>query len=63
MLTQKNIARTVALKLDSTADRYTQIAAIKQAILADNPNSVLATDRETIDGILDILYNNYAFCA
>ena len=61
MLTQKQIARKVALKLDSTADRYDQIWAIKQELIA-NGSEILATDRETIDEVLDILYHDYAFC-
>jgi outer membrane PBP1 activator LpoA protein len=61
MLTTKQFARRVALKIDSTADRYTQIGAIKEVILATDQLS-LASDRETIDGILDILYHDYAFC-
>jgi len=61
MLTTKKFARRVALNLDSTADRYEQIRVIKQEILKTDQKS-LATDRETIDEILDILYKNYAFC-
>ena len=61
MLTTKQFARKVALKIDSTADRYKQIAAIQQVILATG-QAILATDRETIDEILDILYYDYAFC-
>ena len=61
MLTIKQFARKVALKIDSTSDRYTQIAAIKQVILATD-QAILANDRETIDDILDVLYYDYAFC-
>lgn len=61
MLTTKQFARQVALMIDSTSDRYTQIAAIKRAILASE-QKILATDRETIDEILGILYYDYAFC-
>ena len=61
MLTQKQIARKVALKLDSTADRYDQIWAIKQEFIKDG-REVLATDRDSIDAVLDILYHDYAFC-
>lgn len=61
MLTTKQFARKVALKINSTADRYKQIATIQQVILATD-QAILATDRETIDEILDILYYDYAFC-
>jgi hypothetical protein len=61
MLTTKQFARRVALKLDSTADRYTQIAVIKQ-VIGETDQAILATDRDTIDEILDILYHDYIFC-
>ena len=63
MLNQKQIALKVALKLDGTEDRYDQIWAIHCTILNHSPDSPLATDRETIDGILDILFNEYGFKA
>lgn len=62
MLNQKQIALKVALKLDGTEDRYDQIWAIKQELIA-NGSELLATDRETIDDILDILFNEYGFKA
>ena len=62
MITMKQIARRVALKLDSTADRYDQIWAIKQEFIKADAE-ILATDRESIDAVLDILYHDYAFCA
>lgn len=61
MLTTKQVARKVALKLDSTADRYDQIWATKQEYISAG-QSLLATDRETIDRVLEILYHDYAFC-
>lgn len=61
MLTTKQVARKVALKIDSTADRYDQIWAIKQEYI-NAGQSLLATDRETIDRVLEILYHDYAFC-
>ena len=61
MLTTKQIARKVALKIDSNADRYDQIWAIKQEYTSAG-QSLLATDRETIDRVLEILYHDYAFC-
>lgn len=60
MLNQKQIALKVALKLDGTEDRYDQIYAIKQELIA-NGSDILATDRETIDDILDILFDEYGF--
>ena len=62
MFNQKQIALKVALKLDGTEDRYEQIWAIKQELIA-NGSELLATDRETIDDILDILFNEYGFKA
>lgn len=62
MFNQKQIALRVALKLDGTEDRYDQIWAIKQELIA-NGSELLATDRETIDDILDILFNEYGFKA
>lgn len=56
----KIIAKQVADKLDRTEDRYDQIWAIKQELIA-NDSEILATDRETIDDILDILFNEYGF--
>ena len=44
------------------ADRYTQIAAIKD-VINQTSQQILATDRDTIDDILDILYTKYNFNA
>lgn len=53
------IAFQVAQTLQKSADRYDQIWAIKEILLKDEP--ILATDRETIDDILDILFEKYQF--
>jgi hypothetical protein len=58
---EQRIADSVAGVLDSTtADRYTQIFAIKAALKAQDLE-LYATDRETIDAVLDILFDEYAF--
>ena len=57
----QRIAHSVAATLDSgSADRYTQIFAIKAELKAQDLE-LYATDRETIDGVLDILFDEYAF--
>ena len=57
----QRIADSVAATLDSgRADRYTQIFAIKAALKAQDLE-LYATDRETIDAVLDILFDEYAF--
>jgi predicted ABC-type transport system involved in lysophospholipase L1 biosynthesis ATPase subunit len=53
------IAFQVAQTLQKSADRYDQIWAIKEILLKDHP--ILATDRETIDEILDILFEKHQF--
>jgi hypothetical protein len=66
LYTPVQIAEKVSNKLNfKTADRYDQIFAIKQEILAIGPvpNTQLATDREFIDDTLDILYYRYSFNA
>lgn len=60
MITLRNIAHQVAQTTEKTADRYDQIWAIKTALIA-NGSELLATDRETIDSILDILFHEYDF--
>jgi len=62
MLNTHTIAHTVSQTLNTTADRYTQIFAIKKALINEGLD-IFATDRETIDGILDILYSEYKFQA
>lgn len=57
----QQIAHSVAGVLDpASADRYTQIFAIKAELKAQDLE-LYATDRETIDGVLDILFDEYAF--
>ena len=57
----QRIADSVAATLDSaTSDRYTQIFAIKAELKAQDLE-LYATDRETIDAVLDILFDEYAF--
>ena len=41
-------------------DRFDQIASIKKVISASN-QKLLATDRETIDAVLDILYTDMGY--
>jgi len=62
MYTLSQFAKTVSQTTSQDADRYTQIAAIKEVINA-TPQNILATDRDTIDDILDILYTEYNFKA
>lgn len=56
MFTYNQIATQVAATLKGYEDRYDQIAAIKK-VLSESEHKRLVTDRETIDNILDILYN------
>ena len=53
-------AKFVNNNLPKDADRYEQIWAIKSALLAHG-HEILATDRETIDETLDVLFNEYGF--
>lgn len=54
-MTQQQIALQVATKMNKeTADRYDLIWAIKEILLETAP--ILVTCRETIDSILDILF-------
>ena len=53
-------AKFVSNNLDRTADRYEQIWSIKSALLAHG-HEVLMTDRETIDSVLDVLFEEYGF--
>jgi hypothetical protein len=62
MTTRYNIAKIVVKKLPKTADRYDQIFAIKQALFLKDMKH-LATDREYIDDVLDILFNAYGYPA
>ena len=57
----QQVAKFVAPTLDkATSDRYEQIWAIKAALIAHG-HEVLITDRETIDGVLDIMFDEYGF--
>lgn len=67
MLKHSTVAKQVATIHSRDLDTYAQIHAIKQVILASDMNeearALFATDRETIDDILDILYTEYGFGA
>jgi len=56
----RKVAQKVSQTMPTTSDRYDQIWAIKQELKANGFN-LLATDRETIDDVLDILFDEYAF--
>ena len=60
MTFNQQVAKFVSDNLDRTADRYEQIWSIKSALLAHG-HQLLATDRETIDGVLDVLFEEYGF--
>ena len=62
MPTLREFAHKVAQVTPKDADRYDQIYAIKQELIATG-NDILATDRETIDEILDILFDEYGYNA
>ena len=62
MTFQQQVAKFVSNNLDRTADRYEQIWSIKAALLAHG-HELLATDRETIDAVLDVLFEEYNFPA
>ena len=62
MTFQQQVAKFVSNNLDRSADRYEQIWSIKAALLAHGYQA-LATDRETIDSVLDVLFEEYNFPA
>lgn len=62
MTFNQQVAKFVSDNLDRTADRYEQIWSIKSALLAHG-YELLATDRETIDAVLDVLFEEYNFPA
>jgi hypothetical protein len=62
MTFNQQVAKFVSDNLDRTADRYEQIWSIKSALLAHGYQA-LATDRETIDAVLDVLFEEYNFPA
>lgn len=57
-ITQR-VASQVAQTHPRNSDRYDQIWAIKEILFATAP--ILACDRETIDDILDVLFEEYGF--
>ena len=62
MFTYNQFAAQVAATLKGNEDRYDQIAAIKK-VINESGYSLFATDRETIDSILDILYYEMGYKA
>jgi hypothetical protein len=60
MLTIRQIAQKVANTTPRDADRYEQIRSIKHQLIATGYRR-LANDRETIDSILDVLFNEYSY--
>jgi len=60
MLTIRQIAQKVSNTTPKDADRYDQIRAIKHQLIATGYRR-LANDRETIDHILDVLFNEYYY--
>ena len=61
MTIHQQVAKFVAGTLNpADSDRYEQIWAIKSALLAHG-HEILATDRETIDATLDVLFEEYGF--
>jgi hypothetical protein len=62
MTFNQQVANFVSDNLDRTADRYEQIWSIKAALLSHG-FELLMTDRETIDGVLDVLFEEYNFSA
>lgn len=61
MIRPHQIAQTIAQQFpERSLDRYDQIWEIKKALIASG-SEILATDRETIDSILDILFTEFKF--
>ena len=61
MIRLHQIAQTIAQQFpERSLDRYDQIWEIKKALIASG-SEILATDRETIDSILDILFTEFSF--
>ena len=60
MLITRHIAQTVAKTAPPSSDRYDQIHFIQTALIAEDLE-IFATDRETIDDILDILFTEFNF--
>ena len=53
-------AKFVSNNLPKDADRYEQIWSIKSTLLAHGYD-LLATDRDTIDAVLDTLFDEHDF--
>lgn len=62
MFTIREFAHKVAQVTPKDADRYDQIDAIQKQ-LRNNGFKLLSTDRETIDIILDVLYEDCGYGA
>ena len=62
MTFHQQVAKFGANNLNRDADRYEQIWSIKSALLAHG-YQLLATDRETIDSVLDVLFREHNFSA
>ena len=56
----QQLAQIVADTLNKDADRYTQVHAIQQTLIA-NGNTILAEDRDTVDSTLDVLFKEYGY--
>lgn len=56
----QQVAKFVSNNLDHASDRYEQIWSIKAALIAHGYEGLI-TDRETIDGVLDIMFDEYGF--
>jgi len=63
LMSDDDVAKMVAKKLGNkkNTDRYDQIAVIKGILNKSPKQKSLATDREFIDGVLDILFKKYNF--
>lgn len=49
-------AKEIATRIDPTLDYYDQVMAIKRELIATPNQGILATDREFIWEVLDIVY-------
>jgi hypothetical protein len=63
LMSDEDVAKMVAKRLDNrrNADSYDQIAVIKDIMNKSPKQKSLATDREFIDDVLDILFKKYRF--
>jgi len=62
MITRYEIAKMVSTNTPLSADRYSQISAIKHCLNA-NSMELWSTDREFIDDVLDILFDAFGYQA